>query len=223
MHFLVRVFDLHQSAVEDALASNRRLARELQYDLERFKAAQQPPKAQLRDNDGDGNNNDGDDDDVIDDSKAAAPIAKPALAAITAPTPHRPAAATTAAATVATPFRTPSRARIAAATEKVPLSAAKIKPAATAATTASANDEAPVAARPKTPWSSLRVKSMLGEAASELDSVATALSFGAANADDADNADAFRCASTPKPKARPAEKENAASSSRKGKRGVLQN
>jgi condensin-2 complex subunit D3 len=203
MHFLVQVLEMHESAVEDALASNRRLARELRFDLDRFKASQQQQQQvpQMRAGTDDGGFDDDDDND--DDERV---VATQAPLPVAAPTPHRPAAA----AQLSTPFRTPSRARIAATSAAVPLSAAKVKATAVAAAAPPPSDDAPVVMRPKTPWSSLRVKSVAQE--TDLQSVSTALSFDApptAGDDDGDsNDDAFRVASTPKPRA--VDKENAA-------------
>jgi hypothetical protein len=211
MHFLVQVLEMHESAVEDALASNRRLARELRFDLDRFKASQQQqqqhqqqqqlPQMRAGTDDGGFDDDDNDNDDRVVATQTQAPPP------VVAPTPHRPAAA----AQLSTPFRTPSRSRVAATSAAVPLSAAKVKATAVAAAAAPpSSDDAPVVMRPKTPWSSLRVKSV---AQTELQSVSTALSFDdapptAGNDDGDSNDDAFRVASTPKPRA--IDKENAA-------------
>jgi hypothetical protein len=206
MHFLVQVLEMHESAVEDALASNRRLARELRFDLDRFKASQQQQQQQQVPQMRAGTDDGGFDDDDDDNNNDERVVATQAPLPVAAPTPHRPAAA----AQLSTPFRTPSRARIAATSAAVPLSAAKVKATAVAAAAPPSSDDAPVVMRPKTPWSSLRVKSVAQE--TDLQSVSTALSFDApptAGDDDGDsNDDAFRVALTPKPRA--VDKENAA-------------
>jgi condensin-2 complex subunit D3 len=199
MYFLVQIFKLHEGAVEDALAGNRRLARELRYDLERFEKAHARAQQMTVDEDDDSDDND--------DNNTVATV--------------QPAVQPVQVAPV-TPFRTPSRARFAANTDNAlapstPMSVVKVKRAAVAATTPAAPvaPEATPAAKPKTPWSTLRVKSMTTKTGDDLSSVAAALSFGADNEplpttdndDDAD--DAFVVAATPKRATRVVEQENA--------------
>jgi condensin-2 complex subunit D3 len=202
MYFLVQIFKLHESAVEDALAGNRRLARELRYDLERFEKAQARAQQMAVDNNDDDDDDDNNNDMVGGNDDAVAAIPPPPQQV------QQPAAAPPV-----TPFRTPSRARIAANADKAlvpstPMSVAKVKRAAAAPEVPSAATTVAVtpAVKPKTPWSTLRVKSMTTASGDDLSSVAVALSFGVdtesttatttTNNDDDD--DAFAVAATPK-------------------------
>jgi condensin-2 complex subunit D3 len=221
MYFLVQIFKLQESAVEDALAGNRRLARELRYDLERFEKAQMRASAK----------NDDEEDDTAD-------VAVPAVQQQQQQQPAPPTAVTsTAPVAPITPFRTPSRARISVATNErqplapsTPMSVAKVKRSA-AATDAPPTNVEPATAKPKTPWSTLRVKSMTAATGDDVGSVAAALSFDLGDSgdnnvvavdnnnnndsDDADNDDAFVVAATPKRVTTRGEQENSSKNSSK--------
>lgn len=109
------------------------------------------------------------------------------------------------------------------------MSVAKVKRSAAVATEAPPiNVDPTTTAKPKTPWSTLRVKSMTAATGDDVGSVAAALSFdlGENNAvvvnnsssnsnDAADNDDAFVVAATPKRVTTRAEQENSSKNSSK--------